>query len=58
MASEGSLSELRGRSRTTWAGEAGGVPAGAAGAIGDGKGAGCARCSGVAKYGTEGSKAG
>ena len=55
MASEGSLSELRGRWGTTWVGEAGGAVAGAAGG---GGGAGCATCSGMAKYGTEGSKAG
>ena len=58
MASEGSLSELRGRSGTTWAGEAGGAAARAASAAGSGGGAGYSMCSGMAKYGTEGSKAG
>ena len=52
MASEGSLSELRGRLGTTWAGEAGG----AADAAGGGGDAGCATCTGMTKYGIEGSK--
>ena len=58
MASEGLLSELRGRSGTTWVGEAGGVAAGAAGAAGGKGGVGCATCNGMAKYGTKVSKAG
>ena len=55
VASDGLLSELSGMSGTTCGGEAGGV---ATGAAGGGGGAGCATCRGMAKYGTEGSKAG
>ena len=55
IASDGSLSELSGMSGTTCGGEAGGV---ATGAAGGGGGAGYATCRGMAKYRTEGSKAG
>ena len=50
VASEGSLSKPSERSGTTWAGEASGEVAGAT--------PGCATCKGMAKYGTDGSKAG
>ena len=59
VAFEGSLSESRERSGTTWAGDAGGDATGAIGAV-DARegGAVCATCNGMAKYGIEGSKAG
>ena len=53
-----SLSESGERSRATWAGEAGGDTTVAASAVGvKGRGAGCATCIEMAKYGTKGSKA-
>ena len=59
VASEGSLSKPGERSRTTWAGEAGGDATRTADAAGaKGGGARCATCNGMAKYGTEGSKVG
>ena len=58
MASNGSLLELSEMSETTYGGKAGGVVAEAAGATGGGGGAGCATYRGMAKYGTERSKAG
>ena len=56
VASEGSLSELRGMSGTICGGDSGRGSAGAAGAAG--AGGGCAICNGTAKYGAAGSKAG
>ena len=57
VASQGSLLESSGRSGTTWSGEAGGVVVGPASIAGGGGSVGCATCSGIVMYGTEGSKA-